>query len=581
MSYLIKKINGLWLAKIIFSVFIFSVFIFSPGSIRAATLYFSPDTVNSAIGGDFTVDLKIDSQGASVNAAQAKINFQPSILKILSVDKSSSAFNFWLDGPTISNASGTLSFTAGTAQGVSGGALEVISLRFQALGSGTAQISINNAAITAADGSGTNVLSTVKGASVGVATNVILPPAVQMPAAVIRQAAPSTQLPAKPVIGVALYPDQTAWYSQVGDVIALWDLPPDITQVSARLTQGPESAIGTPEKNLYNGKDFGVLSEGISYIRVQFKNNIGWGPAAYYKISLDTTAPLPFKIQINSTSSQNPSPEISFRTSDSLSGIAYYDILVDNSELTKTASTSLVLPSQPLGSHQLTVRAVDLAGNSIEDSLQFNILPLEMPIINFYSRSVISGEPIFVSGRAAPMDYIETHLTNSNNQATDIEKVQADALGNWQIKIDKPVPEGDYLLRAIETNGQGAGSYPTKAVQITVEAKPLFTIGDIAVTQFWFFTGLILILLLILSWFYMIYGLKKAAIGRRTVIAERDVVNAFNLISEDIEKASAKINRLDQSDSKINELKFFIDKIKGNIIKMRRYISENIGEIPK
>ncbi|MCL5733593.1 MAG: cohesin domain-containing protein [Patescibacteria group bacterium] len=575
---LLKKINNFCQKNILISV-VFAFLVLLPNASRAATLYFAPDTVSSAIGGDFRVDVKIDSQGASVNAAQAVVQFPSNVLKLLDVDKSSSVFNFWLDGPTISNASGTLAFTAGTTQGVSGGALEVISLHFQTLGSGTAQISISNGAITAADGSGTNVLSTVKNASVGIATNIVAPPAAQIPQQVTRPASVATKLPVAPAVSVALYPDQTAWYSQIGDVIALWNLPSDVTQVSARLTQGPESNIGAPEKVLVNGKDFGVLSEGIHYIRVQFKNNIGWGPATYYKISLDTTAPLPFKIKINATSSQNPSPGISFKTSDSLSGVSGYLIFVDGKQLLETTSTSLTLPPQSLGTHQLTVRAVDFAGNGIEDSLQFNILPLETPTISFYSRSVISGETIFVSGQGGPMDYFESHLVNGNNQELDVEKVQADALGNWAIKIDKILPEGNYYLSIIETNSAGASSYPTKSVEITVGSKPLFSIGGIAVTQFWFFTGLILILLLIFSWAIIIYRYHKSAVGRRTVIAERDVVNAFNMINEDVSKVSEKIKKYDMSDPTINEIIFTLNKIKDHADKMRKYIADNIRDI--
>ncbi|MCL5733944.1 MAG: cohesin domain-containing protein [Patescibacteria group bacterium] len=575
----IKKTIDSCQKNFVIILIVFSVFVFLPAVSRAATLYFAPDTINSAIGGDFRVDVKIDSQGAPINAAQAIVKFPPNTLKLLDVDKSSSVFNFWLDGPTISNASGTLAFTAGTSQGISGGALEVISLHFQTLGSGTAQISISNAAVTAADGSGTNVLSTIKNASVGVSTAVIPAPAVEIPQQVTRPAISSAKLPIAPVVKVSLYPDQTSWYSQVGDVVALWDLPPDVSQVSARLTQGPESNVGTPEKVLVNGKDFGVLNEGIHYIRVQFKNNIGWGPATYYKISLDTTAPLPFKIKINATSSQNPSPDISFQTSDSLSGIADYLIIVDGQQIAQTASTSLILPPQSLGAHQLTVRAVDLAGNSIEDSLQFNILPIEPPTINFYSASVILGNPIFISGQAAAMDYIESHLVNSNNQEVDTEKVQSDALGHWEIKIDKTITEGNYTISVIETNPDGASSYPTKPVQITVESKPLFLIGGIAVTQFWFFAGLILILLLIFSWVIMIYRFRKSAVGRRTVIAERDVVNAFNMINEDIGKVGEKMKKYDKSDPSVNEIIFVVNKIKDRVDKMKKYIADNIGDI--
>jgi hypothetical protein len=122
----------------------------------------------------------------------------------------------------------------------------------------------------------------------------------------------------------------------LGDTIVLWNVPADVTQVSASVGHIESAAVGTPEATLSNGTDIGTLQDGIWYVTARFKNNIGWGPPAYYKIAIDTAVPLPFTAQIQNAGTDNPSPSIQFETSDSLSGIAGYTIAVDGTVLTTT-----------------------------------------------------------------------------------------------------------------------------------------------------------------------------------------------------------------------------------------------------
>ncbi len=555
-------------------VAVIAFIIFLPHT-HAATLYFSPDTVNAGIGNNFTVDLKIDSQDTLVNAVQTTVKFPTGILKLLSFDKAGSAFNFWLKDPVISNSDGTVTFIAGTDKGVSGAAIQVLALNFSTIGAGTAQIAAVDANVVAADGNGTNVLSTIKNANVGVGTNIIST-AAQAPQAVNRPAVTAIQVPATPVFTVPLYPDQSRWYSQVGNVMALWDLPADITQISARITQKKESTIGTPESSLLTGKDFGVLKEGTWYVRVQFKNNIGWSQPAYYKISLDTTPPLPFNIKISSTVSDDPSPSISFETQDSLSGILQYAVLVDGNEILRTASTTLNLPPQASGQHTLLVRAYDMAGNSVEDSLPFQILPLQTPTITYFSNSVMEGEQIFISGKTSATYSVELTLLDSQNQKTFSTVVKSDSVGNWQTVINAPLSQGNYSLLAVAKDDRGATSYPTAASQIKIRAKPLFSIGIFDIG--WF--EILLLALAAAGFIVWRYILRKRMQSAYRVIAGRDVKKMSVLLEEQIEalekwgKRQEFINGRDK-----NEFDYISQKMKDIVVKMAKYLGEELEKI--
>jgi hypothetical protein len=53
------------------------------------------------------------------------------------------------------------------------------------------------------------------------------------------------------------------------------------------------------------------------------------------------------------------------------------------------------------------VRVFDLAGNSVESDLAFEVLPLPTPVIEFVTRSISQDELIFASGKSIPNAYIQ------------------------------------------------------------------------------------------------------------------------------------------------------------------------------
>lgn len=561
-------------------VVLFSFFVFFPDNAKAATLYFVPESQNLNINGELKVDLKIDTQDASINAAQVTVKFSPAFVKFVDFDKSASVFNFWLEEPIASNDNGTVSFIAGTAKGISGGALQVISLRFKVIGSGATQITAADAAVTASDGSGANILSNVKTANVGIGVSVGAPtPTAEVPQKITREAVPGEKTPGEPKLRIPLYPDESRWYSQVGNLIVMWDLPQDVTQVSARLTQRQETSVGQPEKELFNGKNFGVLKEGIWYVRVQFKNNIGWGNTAYYKISLDATAPIPFTIKIDSTVSDNPSPALDFETSDSLSGISAYSILVDGKEVLRTASSSLNLPPQLPGKHNLVIKAFDMAGNGIEDSVAFEVLPLEKPAIKFFPKSVASGELVFLSGETMSSGFVEVHIADSNNQEIIVKKVNADGLGHWEMRIDDFLPQGTYSITAIARDSRGASSYPTDPSEVRIRAKAVFAIGGFDITWFEIFLFMIVVAMGVGGYFWRLNIMAEDKRAAYRIIIGRDFQNLSELLEKHIIEYEKIAEKFDAEDKIKIEGKFIYDKIKDTVDKIRKYIGKELSKI--
>jgi len=455
----------------------------------AGTLNLVTDKTQFAIGDEFSVDVKVDSEGAGINAAQATVNFPVSVLQEKSIEKANSVFSFWLQEPVADNTAGEVSFIGGSTSGLTGKTLQALRITFKVIGSGPADISFSSGAITAADGNGTNVLSTMKGLSITSITKqeaarIIPAPKVPPVQIIKRPAVPTGKLPVVPVLNVPLYPTSGGWYNSLASFIVHWALPPDVTNVATALDQKPTSDIKTPE-GLFDNKTFENLSDGIWYLHIRFKNDVGWGPVADYKIGIDTTPPLPFSIvSKEGLSTYIVAPEISFETKDQPSGVDFYRILVDGKEATTTFLTTYTLPPETSGKHAVTVIAEDRAGNKTSTVINIQIL-----------------EKAFVS------------------------------------------------------------------------------LGSFSMTQFQFFAIMITIILFLFGAWWYTYRKWEEQLERRIIIAERDIGDTFNIISEDAEKIINLAKENHMSAKSLTEIGFIAKKIKDKTEKVKKYIIDNIREI--
>ncbi|MDP2668854.1 MAG: cohesin domain-containing protein [bacterium] len=579
--------------KKVFFILPLLVFLSSAFQAGAAIISLIPQARIFGVGQEFSVDIKIDTEEVNINASQATIRFPIDVLELTGVEKTDSVFGFWLDEPKISNQDGTLIFTGGTTKGVSGKSLQILKMKFKAKAPGVAELSIQDTAVTASDGQGTNVLSTVKGANITISNATVVPaeqPITQLPDAgqpvevpkkIIREPIIAKNLPAKPMLRVPLYPDSARWYNHTGEVMVFWDLPPDVVQVSTRLSKAPDLKRGEKDIELFTGKNFGILKEGIWYVRVQFRNNVGWGESAYYKISIDTTVPLPFDIKMNELlASDNPAPEIQFETRDAFSGISHALIFLDYKQILKSTSTEAVLPPLPPGKHTLLVRIFDLAGNSVESSLAFETLPLLTPTVDFVTKSVEEGELIYASGRALPDIFVDIKIFNSDGREVFKGTVKTNAGKTWQISVGENFGRGNYTLRATARDERGAMSYPSEPEAFRIKPKVIISIGFMELGWFEIF---ILAALIFLSgigfalWYFISKQQTHEAYG---IIAGRDVKNMTSNLESgltDLEKL-LDVSKSDESPERAKAL-HLLGKLHETIAKMKKYLGEEVNKL--
>ena len=508
---------------------------------HAASLFWIPASGEFGMGSKIITDLKIESTDVGINAAQATIRFPKDILQVESIEKTSSAFTFWLEEPSFSNTDGVISFVGGTPYGISGASIEVLKVTFVAKGSGSAPVTITDGAVTASDGSGTNVLAKTNDATFTISpTKVIAPAIVLPPVQITREPIPATTNPVKPGLKVPLYPDSTVWYNATNIFTAHWDLPRDISAVSTALNKQPNFSPSQSE-GLFDNKTFPALNDGIWYLHLRFRNDLGWGETTHYRIAVDTQSPLGFTItSTENESTDNPTPTLSFKTSDALSGVREYQVRIDANDWVvvpvKNHKGSYKLTALAPGKHTITVKAVDEATNSIENSISFETIALPSPVISFVTEQIFSDEQkgVTLRGTGLPETVILLSFKRGENLIKDTA-IAVDAQGNWEFTISDVLRNGDYVAIVQNRDKRGALSLPVTSKTIKVLEKPIFQLGAISLGKNGVIVGLFIILLAGFSAGYFFYKARRARTALRLDVATGDMSKVFKMIESDLE----------------------------------------------
>ena len=569
-----KVKKSLYLLPIIF------FFVLLAGRAQAATLNLTAEKDTYKVGDSFDVNVKIDSEEAGINGAQATIRFDSTLIEATAVDKTDSIFDFWLTNPTI--ATGQVTFIAAATDGFTGKSLQALKISFKAKGAGTVSFVLGDAAITIADGSGSNVLSKSNNLSVNLVSGVgkTIPTPLSKPTQITRPPTLATGLPKQPIVAVSLYPDPAKWYNTSANFFASWQLPKDISDVAAVLDKS-QGTVPAKSEGLFELKQFSALADGIYYLHARFKNNVGWGPVRHYKIAIDTTPPSTFSITFpNGEPGDNPIPVVSYQSGDSLSGLAHYDIGIDNNSSASVTASSFTLPPQLPGKHNLKISAYDNAGNAASQTVHFEIISIEPPTITFVSKNVFTGEgSLFSSGAANPTYKVKIALKDQFGNSVYTDTKTPDEKGTWNVNIDTPLKKQLYHLEAATEDNRGAVSNRVTSGQIAVRDRPLFTVGRIEITLTEFFALFILIVL-------GAFGLGRASLrfaenerNLDSTMAERDIENVFNLFEKDVSAILSKYTDKGLEPTAAVETKLLLEKLLSKLATMKDYVKQDVGDI--
>lgn len=546
---------------------------------RAADLNLNIDKDTLTVGDTFDAKITIDSGDTGINAAQATLKYDTDILEAEKIEKTDSVFTFWLVEPKFDNKAGEVTFVGGATTGFTGKTLDIMDITFKVKGTGKTSLVFTDSAITASDGSGTNVLTASKGLEIEILSKSEI--GSTKPPQISREPVAATNTPAKPKVEVPLYPDPTAWYNGSSDFSATWDLPGDVTDVATLINKVPDSAPAASE-GLFNNKTFKALDNGVWYLHVRFKNNIGWGTTNHYRIAIDSYPPLPFKIEIpQGLSSDNPTPTMNFLSKDQFSGIDYYTVKIDDLNEIRTDKMTYTPDPLPPNNYNIVVEAHDKAGNSAEARVSIDILPIASPEILSVTKKVYVGEGgLALSGNSEPNMTIVANLLNSGGDKVLSTKATASTSGFWSLSIDDPLKNDTYTVDILAQDSRGALSLPVKSAPISVKERPILVLGGIEITYKWFLILLLAVFVVTFSAGWYIRRLTAEQRERRTLIAARDVNAVLANVKGDIEKIMEKSkNDGKASPSAETEINFILNKVDQYITKSKGYILENIEEI--
>lgn len=426
---------------------------------RAATLFLAPGSGTYNNGSNFSVSVKINSAGASINAAEGILKFNPAELAVTSLSKSGSVFNLWVQEPDFSNTSGTINFGGIVFNpGYAGASGNILTISFRAKAVATTQVSFSSGAVLANDGLGTNVLSSLAGgAYVLKATTVIPKVTPAAPKATPGTVPISTPVPAGRLIVISpTHPDESNWYSNNNPVFK-WDLPADASEVILVLSRRANSPPIISYIPPISEKILDDVGEGEFYLNARVRTPAGLGPVTSFKFNVDTQAPKDFKItRLDTGDLTNPQPQLAFATTDGASGIDRYEMKIGDGdwlkiepELSRLYKMSLQLP----GARKVIVKAFDKAGNYTESDYQLEVQSIEPAVLEQIEIPQIKmGEAITIEGKAKPNQKVRVVIRVNPEY---ILETHADTDGHWRVEF-KPELKGRHEVTAQAIDGRGA-----------------------------------------------------------------------------------------------------------------------------
>lgn len=515
----------------LFFILIFYFFWISPVRAENVSLYFSPSTGTYLVGSNFFVNVEVNTGGTPINAAEGTINFNTTQISVLSVSRSDSIFNLWTDEPTFSNSSGTIKFGGGTTKNFSGTTGKILTINFSAKNVGNSNLNFSNASVLAADFKGTNVLTSIGSGNYTISLKTIIPP-------------PVVGTPPAPEVTSPTHPDPNNWYSN-NDPLFKWEVSEDITGVRLLIDQKKVSVSDVFYSEPISEKQSKDLADGIWYFHIQLQNNFGWGGVSHYKIQVDTTSPELFETQVKEgTETTNPQPTLIFDIKDTMSGMDYYEVKIDQEAPIKIEEKEYKIPVQSLGKHTIIVRAVDKAGNERLGVTEINILTIEIPIITKYPKTLLPDSVLSIEGTAFPESTIKVHILKDEKEIK-IGETNSNAEGNWSYTETKPVEKGVYNIWVEATDSLGGKSLPSDKITIQVTPPIFIRIGKLVIdylTTIITLFVLILVMILGIIWIWRKIRETRRKLKKEITEVERTLYFAFKMLKEETEKQVAKLD---------------------------------------
>lgn len=548
----------------------------------STSLYLSPASGAYTVDSVFSIKVKVNSGGTAVNAAEGVLIFNPNELQVVSLSKNGSIFSLWTTGPSFSNSTGNIIFGGGTPSNFTGTSGTIITVTFRAKASASAKVTFSSGSVLAADGKGTNILVSMNNGVYAIKSTIVTPLTGEeyVPPATIG-------VPVAPIVSSPTHSDPNKWYSN-NDPEFLWKVPVDVSEVKLLIDHYPASAPTILYSSQISEKKVIDLEDGAWYFHIRFKNQHGWGEILHRKALIDTNPPKPFEIKIDDSSdTTNPSPVLYFKTTDSVSGVEYYKVIIDEDKPVMTIATITkadleepyqIAPQSP-GRHSITIKAYDMAGNFSSDSTEIEILPIESPVVTKFPMSLTPGQTLNLEGKSLPGVIVRIFIQETGKEAV-VSEVKANEKGEWWF-ISPALNKGDYEVWTESRDKRGALSLPSQRISFWVGLYPFLRFGKIAIDYLSVMITLVILIVVlggIIFYTWHRISLWRKRLKRETKEVTRSVTTAFRILQEKIQE---QIEYLDKKPGLSKKEKEIRNKLQEAIDISKESIRKEVKDIEK
>ncbi len=514
-----------------------------------ASLQLSPVVGTYLVGDSFAVSVDVDSGGADINAVEGQLEYDPKEFTIERIDTSKSIVSSWIQLPVFDNATGSISFGGTLATATALTHANVFSFKVHGLRSGEFRIRfISGAAIHAADGTGGNIVSALNNGIYEIVPSVNDPQALP-PVSTSGEVSPQGE-----VLGAATgttitsstHPDQHAWYALATSSLN-WDLPGGLSAIRLSLDMKPNGVGTVTYPPTLHDKVVNKIHDGTSYFHLTRIASDGTTETTHYKLQVDTTPPTNLTAtEATRTEKSDPHVVILVSATDTISGVDHYEFILDGAAPVSWVDSGghrYTVESSAPGTHQLSVAAVDRAGNRTSMTVPFTIDSLPTPVITLANTTWSEAEKLKLTAVTVPNATLSISVQKGDSSAVT-EEFSVDGAGRGEFESALTLTPGTYHISAIAHSAAGGTSRKSEDQIAEVSSSfggvikrhPLVPIAAIG-----------LILLAVLSWYLLRRSRGNDTVSDDGEEDEEGNVDGDNYLEEEQVTRDEYVSRTPQS----------------------------------
>lgn len=549
-----------------------------------ASFYLLPETGVYDVGEEFPVSITINTDGANITAAGGNLAFNNEELEIVAISKEGSLFTSWIEPSSDAleeiNEEGVIpfeGFISGGYEGVDGHILEVT---FKALRDIDSKVKFQTgSAILAADKKATNILAQMNSGVYTLNAEEVTPTLEY-----VAQANTDSLN-----IVSSTHPDQNKWYATTTAQFS-WSLEDDVEGVRLLFNENENDIPTKFYADPVIDKTIEDIEEGVWYLHMQVNNSVGWGDVAHFRVQIDTTDPVSFDMQeIERKDPSDPYPTFIFEALDELSGISGYEVHIDNEVgkmvYTDASSTKTIHQLDKIlpGEHTLTVRAIDQAGNSIQEQLMFTVEALPTPQITDYKEKITTEHALVIKGEALPDSEVKVFVASGVEEPA-VFGVLSDSAGTFTYVTEEMSEPGSYQVWVQTRNRFGAESDVSEKVTIIVTKPGIVLYGDIIVGYLSVIAplvGLVVLLGVSVWWGWHKFALYKKRLRKEVNEAEDVLHKEFAALKKITQREVASLERARSYRKLTPEEHSIIKRFKGSVSESEAHIDQEFMDIKR